>query len=430
MSSLRWWEIAGIKQKTAALIVAAENKVAAQHREIDAIALHNQARVLQSFQLEKISEDCFHSSEGYGYHDLGRDKLEALFARIFKGEDGIVRPHFVSGTHTLYTCLRGLLRPGERILSLTGLPYDTLSRAIMGPERNEVNYMGRKSSLHEWNISFSHVDTEDLPRLEAKGELAVLLQAPTKVVFIQRSRGYNPLRKSLTIAEIARISTTVRRYNKDAIILVDNCYGEFVERAEPLEEGADLIAGSLIKNPGGGLAPTGGYITGSKALISRISEAFSTPGLGKELGAFVQSKRLYFQGIFMAPQLVSEALKGAVTLAAALEDVGYAVSPRYNDKRGDLVQSVHLKSKEELELFCGAVQRSSPVNSYYQPVPGATAGYADPLYMAAGTFVQGSSSEFSADAPLREPYTVYIQGGLAYNHVILGLASLLDSIIK
>ena len=427
---MEWWEITGIKQQTAMRIAAAAKKAAAKHREIDAIALHNQARVLKSFQLEQISEDCFHSSEGYGYHDLGREKLEALFARIFKGEDAIVRPHFVSGTHTLFTCLRGLLRPGEGILSLTGEPYDTLSRAILGPkERNEAS-IGSESSLLEWNISFNHVETEDVPRLEGNGELATLLQAPTKVVFIQRSRGYNPFRRSLTISDITYLSKTVRRYNRDAIILVDNCYGEFVERDEPLVGGVDLIAGSLIKNPGGGLAPTGGYIIGSTEHISRISEAFSAPGLGKELGAFIQSKRLYFQGLFMAPQLVAESLKGAVTIAAALEEAGYTVSPRYDDKRGDLVQSVHLKSKAELELFCSAVQRSSPVNAHYQPVAGVTAGYADPLYMAAGTFVQGSSSEFSADAPLREPYTIYIQGGLAYNHVILGLASLLDTITE
>ncbi len=426
---MEWWEITGIKQKTAVHIAAAEKKVAAQHREIDAIALHNQARVLKSFQLEQISEDCFHSSEGYGYHDLGRDKLEALFARIFKGEEAIVRPHFVSGTHTLFTCLRGLLRPGEGILSLTGQPYDTLSRAIMGPTERTESGMGCDSSLQEWNISFMHVETEDVPRLEEKGQLAALLQVPTKVVFIQRSRGYNPLRRSLTISDITYLTRTVRRYNRDAIILVDNCYGEFVERGEPLEGGADIIAGSLIKNPGGGLAPAGGYITGRAEYISPISEAFSAPGLGKELGAFIQSKRLYFQGLFMAPQLVAESLKGAVTMAAALEEAGYTVSPRYNDNRGDLVQSVHLKSKAELEQFCSAIQRSSPVNSHYQPVAGATAGYADHLYMAAGTFVQGSSSEFSADAPLREPYTAYIQGGLAYNHVILGLATLLDKII-
>lgn len=430
---MQWWEIAGIKRKTHLLIAAAEKKAAAQHREINANTLCNQAKVLECFKAEKITENCFHSNEGYGYHDEGRDKLENLFSRIFKGEDSIVRPHFVSGTHTLVTCLRGLLRPGDRLLSLSGMPYDTLRRAIIGPNTaNGENCSAKKiSSLQEWGITFAQVGTAKVLEEKENAEIIQLLKAPTKVVFIQRSRGYNPWRRALTLAELARLSALVRNYNRDAVILVDNCYGEFVEKEEPLEAaGVDLVAGSLIKNPGGGLAPAGGYITGRQKYISIIGEAFSAPGLGKGLGAFIQNKRLYYQGLFMAPQLVGEALKGAVTVAAALEEAGYSVSPRYDEKRGDLVQSVRLKNKEELELFCNAVQQASPVNAHFRPVAGATPGYGDPIYMAAGTFVQGSSSEFSADAPLREPYTLYIQGGLSYNHVILGLASLLDTIIE
>lgn len=428
---MEWWERFGINRETARLVAAAEEKAVREHRKIEEIALNNQARVLKFFQSEQISEDCFHSNEGYGYHDTGRQKLEALFARIFAGEDALVRPHFVSGTHTLFTCLRGLLRPGERVVSLTGLPYDTLSRAVLGPASGGKGKgeWGGDSSLLAWGISFEQVETDSIPLLENSGELARLLQPPTKVVLIQRSRGYSSTRNSLTVAQIAGLAAKVRHYNAAAVILVDNCYGEFVEEVEPLEgAGVDLLAGSLIKNPGGGLAPAGGYIVGGKGHIARISEAYSAPGLGKELGAFIQQKRLYFQGLFMAPQLVAESLKGAVTIAAALENKSYTVCPRYDEKRGDLVQSVQLRSREELELFCSAVQRSSPVNSHYHPVPGATAGYADPLYMAAGTFVQGSSSEFSADAPLREPYIVYIQGGLSYNHVKLGLAHLLEKI--
>lgn len=422
---MQWWDMVGIRRNTALFIKEVEDKVALQHQEISELALSNQAKVLGAFISERINEDCFHSNEGYGYHDMGREKLEALFARTFHGEDAIVRPHFISGTHTIFTCLRGLLRPGDRMISLTGPPYDTLSRAILG------NDTGKSSSLTEWGISFAHVKMGegDLPKLHENGTLAALLQAPTRLVFIQRSRGYNPYRPALTVQDIADIAATVRRYRKDMIILVDNCYGEFVEYKEPLEGGADLIAGSLIKNPGGGLAPAGGYIVGRKQYISRISEAFSAPGLGKELGAFVQNKRLYFQGFFMAPQLVAESLKGAVTIAAAMEEAGYIVSPRYNDKRGDMVQTVHLKSKDELALFCSAVQRSSPINAHFTPVPGTTPGYGDPIFMAGGTFVQGASSEFSADAPLREPYTLYIQGGLSYSHVILGLSVLLDTIL-
>ncbi len=428
---MEWWEISSTKEKTRLLIAEAEKKAALQHKEITATALFNQAKVLECFKTEKITEDCFHSNEGYGYHDDGRERLEKLFSRVFKGEDSIVRPHFVSGTHTIYTCLRGLLRPGDRLLSLSGMPYDTLCRAIIGPQKNREGKGRNKnfSSLGEWDITFAHVETTRALEENIDGELAVLLKKPTKVFFIQRSRGYNPSRQALTIAELARLTELVRSHNKDAIILVDNCYGEFVEKEEPLEAGADIIAGSLIKNPGGGLAPAGGYITGKEEYISLIGEAFSAPGLGKGLGAFIQNKRLYYQGLFMAPQLVGEALKGAVTIAAALEAAGYEVSPRYNEKRGDLVQSVRLHNQQELELFCRAVQQASPINAHFQPVAGATPGYGDPLYMAAGTFVQGSSSEFSADAPLREPYTLYLQGGLSYNHVILGLASLLDTIM-
>lgn len=427
---MQWWEMVGIRRKTALFIKEVEDKVALQHQEITEQALSNQAKVLGAFISERINDDCFHSNEGYGYHDMGRERLEALFARTFHGEDAIVRPHFVSGTHTIFTCLRGLLRPGERMISLTGPPYDTLSRAILGPKESPpISNTGKCSSLTEWGISFAQVEMGDLPKLHDNDALAALLQAPTRLVFIQRSRGYNPYRPALTVPDITNIAATVRRYSKDVIILVDNCYGEFVENTEPLEGGADLIAGSLIKNPGGGLAPAGGYIVGRKQYISRISEAFSAPGLGKELGAFIQNKRLYFQGFFMAPQLVAESLKGAVTIAAAMEEAGYPVSPRYIDKRGDIVQTVRLKSKDELALFCSAVQRSSPINAHFTPVPGTTPGYGDPIFMAGGTFVQGASSEFSADAPLREPYTLYIQGGLSYNHVILGLSVLLDTIL-
>lgn len=415
VSPVNWWEWVGVKRKTALLIKEVEAKVALQHREITDIALSNQAKVLGSFISEKITDDCFYSNEGYGYHDRGREKLEALFARAFQGEDAIVRPHFLSGTHTIFTCLRGLLRPGDRMISLTGTPYDTLSRAVLG--------------LKEQGISFTHIEMGDLQVLDGNGTLAELLKAPTRLVFIQRSRGYNPFRPALTVSDIASITALVRSYTRDVIILVDNCYGEFVENREPLEGGADLIAGSLIKNPGGGLAPAGGYVVGREKYIACISDAFSAPGLGKELGAFVQNKRLYFQGLFMAPQLVAESLKGAVTTAAALEEAGYAVSPRYNDRRGDIVQTVRLKSQDELALFCSAIQRSSPINAHFTPVPGSTPGYKDPIFMAGGTFVQGASSEFSADAPLREPYTLYIQGGLSYSHVILGLSALLDTIV-
>jgi cystathionine beta-lyase family protein involved in aluminum resistance len=409
-------------------------KVCKQHQKIAAVSLFNQAKVLTAFQTAKISEECFHTSAGYAYNDLGREKLEELFSRVFKGEDALVRPHFVSGTHTIYSCLRGLLRPGERLLSITGLPYDTLTRAIRGKKqqtnaaatRDPLQLRPDEGTLQDFGISFKSIALEDFRDPQNENVLRAALQKPTKVIFIQRSRGYDPLHPSLTVAEIGELITKVRFFNRDAIVLVDNCYGEFVEKKEPLEAGADLLAGSLIKNPGGGLAPTGGYVIGKKKYIEQIANTLSAPGLAKALGAFTQ-KRLYFQGFFMAPHTVAEALKGAVTTAAALETLGYRVEPRFDAPRGDLVQLIFLKSKEELERICRAVQGFSPVDSFFTPVEGNTPGYTVPIYMAAGTFVQGSTSEFSADAPLREPFTVYIQGGLTYQHILLGLAAILET---
>ncbi len=421
---MEWWQLAQIKPNVLEIINNAEKMAVEQHRKIAATSLFNQTKVLNSFKEAKISDDCFYSNEGYGYHDYGREKLESLYALVFKGEDAIVRPHLVSGTDTIFSCLRGLLRPGDRLVSVTGQPYDTLFRAIGGNDS-----LLSEGSLREWGISYGTLNLEQSDNLE-KGSCQEMLHKPTRLVFIQRSRGYDAFRPSLTIKEIKDLIQKIRSINSKAIIFVDNCYGEFVEKKEPLEIDADLIAGSLIKNPGGGLAPTGGYITGKGKYIDRISHAVYTPGLGKELGAFVYNKRLFFQGLFIAPHLVGEALKGMVTIAAALELAGFAVEPRFDAKRGDIVQAVRLKDKKELEKICIAVQSSSPVNSYLTPIAGATAGYTDLLFMAAGTFVQGATSEFSADGPLREPFTVYIQGGLTYQHVILGLASILEALVN
>ncbi|HHT45680.1 MAG TPA: hypothetical protein GX004_00090 [Firmicutes bacterium] len=418
---MEWWQIIEVKPQIVDIILAAEEKTAEIHKEFLATCLFNQARVLKAFQKLKISDECFNSNEGYGYNDYGREKLEELFAEIFQGEEAIVRPHLVSGTHTIFSCFRGLLRPGDRLISITGKPYDTLFHAI------ETERGG--GSLQEWGISFDSIEQDDFILLEDKNKLKKLLSEPTSVIYIQRSKGYNPYRSSLTVENIGKLIKKVRRFNPEVTIFVDNCYGEFVERQEPLEIGADVIAGSLIKNVGGGLAPTGGYIVGNKKCIEKISNAISAPGLGKELGAFIYNKRLFFQGLFMAPHLTAEALKGASLFAAAFESLGYKVDPRYDQTRGDIIQSISLKNKEELQKICRAVQSASPINAHITPVPGRTAGYDDLIYMAAGTFVQGASGEFSADAPLREPYTVYIQGGLTYEHVLLGLAAVLQSIL-
>ncbi len=425
---MEWWQLYDLKPEINRLITETEEEVQGEHAQIDDISLFNQAKVLQAFQQERISEDYFHSNEGYGYNDSGREKLEALFARVFKGEDALVRPHLVSGTHTLFTCLRGLLRPGERLLAVTGQPYDTLWRAIGGrggPGEGQGGSNLREGSLPDFGISFSCLNMSETGEKILRG----MLEKPTSLVLIQRSRGYDPFRPSLTVEDIAGMIAKIRSYNPDVAILVDNCYGEFVEKEEPLEAGADLLAGSLIKNPGGGLAPTGGYVVGKKEYIRRICDAQTAPGLGKELGAFVSNKRLYFQGLFMAPHLTGESLKGAVTLAGALERVGYRVDPRPGEKRGDIVQMIHLKNREELYDFCRAVQEFSPVNSHFVPVEGETPGYRDPIFMAAGTFVQGASSEFTADAPLRQPYTLYLQGGVSYQHIVLEIASILKAIL-
>ncbi|MGI6307826.1 MAG: aminotransferase class I/II-fold pyridoxal phosphate-dependent enzyme [Dethiobacteria bacterium] len=433
---MEWWQLVSLKPQIAEIIAEAEKKVFKQHQKIASTCLFNQAKVLKAFQELRISDECFHSSEGYAYHDLGREKLEDLFSLVFNGEDALVRPHFVSGTHTIYSCLRGLLRPGERLLSITGLPYDTLTRAIRGGKQRagntsayaSINPRQNEGNLLDFGISFDSIDLEDFRKPKKEEVLRSMLQEPTRVVFIQRSRGYDPSHPSLTVQEIGELIQKVRFFNREVIVLVDNCYGEFIEKKEPLEVGADLIAGSLIKNPGGGLAPTGGYVVGRGKYIEQIANTLSAPGLGKELGAFAH-KRLYFQGFFMAPHLAAEALKGVITLAAALETLGYHVEPGFDAQRGDLVQLISLKNRDELEKICRAVQSFSPVDSFVTPVAGNTPGYTVPIYMAAGTFVQGSTSEFSADAPLREPFTVYIQGGLTYQHVILGLAAILESIL-
>lgn len=430
-----WWQLLEISPVIVKMISEAEkNTVDIQHA-LKENTLFNQAKVLNAFREEKISDDHFNSSEGYGYGDEGREKLEALFARVFRGEKALVRPHFVSGTHTLYTCLRGLLRPGDRLVSVTGEPYDTLSRALRGekaPKKEKTPpalIESGEGALAEWNITFQCLQEKDFLDPEKEIEVNKILQEPTRVVYIQRSRGYNYYRKALTIEEMTELIAKIRAINPQAVIMVDNCYGEFVEKKEPLEAGADIIAGSLIKNPGGSLAPTGGYVAGKADLISIISSAASAPGLGQDIGAFVHNKRPYFQGLFHAPHLVGEALKGAVLIAASLRTAGYEVDPAADERRGDIVQAVRLKNWEELEIFCRAVQSFSPINSYVTPVPGVTAGYKDPILMAAGTFVQGSSSEFSADGPLREPWAVYIQGGVSYQHVLLGLSAILRDIL-
>lgn len=378
-----------------------------QWERIDCIVFANQRRVLESLQRQRIGEEDFLDSSGYGYGDSGREKLERAYAAIFGGEAALVRPQIVSGTHALALTLFGLLRPGDLLLSLTGAPYDTL-QAVIGNCGSEVG------TLAEWGISCRYAELRDdgYPRLEALEK-----DLRPRVAYIQRSAGYDAHRASLTTGEIEALAQKVRALYPGAWIVVDNCYGEFTEKREPLHAGADLIAGSLIKNPGGGLACSGGYVVGKAALVHRVAARLTAPGLYGNLGAF-SGKRNLFQGLFMAPALVGNALKNGVFAAALFEAMGYRVQPGCETERGDMVQTVVLGDAEKMQHFCQAIQDASPVESYLTLEPGLLPGYADRVIMASGTFYQGATSELTADGPLRKPYAVFMQGGLTLPHAL------------
>jgi cystathionine beta-lyase family protein involved in aluminum resistance len=403
-------------QKYEQLFAEAEAQTAPVFRRIGQTVLHNQARVLEAFKELKVDETCFHDSTGYGYDDSGREKLDRLFARIFGAEAALVRPQFVSGTHAIASCIYGLLQRGGRLVSLTGTPYDTLQKALGLTG-------GGKQGLEPAGVGYAQAD------LCAGIDGTVLdevLATGAELVFIQRSRGYAE-RPSITVEQIRLLCQAVRKRIPETVILVDNCYGEFVEELEPCHVGADLVAGSLIKNAGGGLAPGGGYVAGRADLVEQAAWRLTAPGLGARIGNMAGVKRLYYQGLFVAPHQTGEALKGMVLAAWLFARLGFAVCPRWHEERGDSVQAIRLGEPQLLEKFCCAVQAASPVDSCFRPSPAPMVGYRDKIIMAAGTFVQGASSELSADAPLRPPYTVFLQGGLTYEHVKLALAQILDA---
>ncbi len=381
-------------------------------REIDEIQEYNQQKMVKAFQKAKVSESHFVGTTGYGYGDRGRDALDEVYAYVFDAEDALVRYNFVSGTHALTVALFGVLRPGDRMLSVTGTPYDTLRSAI----GIEGNYPG---SLIDFGIKYEEVDlladgTVDIETMKSR------IGDDCKMVYIQRSRGYST-RPTLTCREIGEIVSAVRSVNKDAIIMLDNCYGEFVEKEQPLSLGVDLMAGSLIKNPGGGIAPTGGYIAGRHDLVEMCSYRLTTPGTGKELGATLNVTRELFLGAYHAPHAAGEALKTAVFASALFTVLGYDVSPKYDEKRGDIIQLIMLGTPEKLEQFCVGIQHASAVDSFVTPYPDDMPGYEDKVIMAAGAFTMGSSIELSADAPLREPYAVWMQGSLNFHSGKLGI---------
>ena len=389
------------------------------YQQIDEIAEYNTLKVLDAMRECRVSDAHFNTTSGYAYDDIGRGKLEELFAKVFGAERALVRTQFVSGTHTLATVLFGILRPGDELVSLTGTPYDTMQTVI--GYANES-----KGSLKEFGVLYN-----ELPMIDGKVDLAKIKDVvtdKTKMVLIQRSRGYS-MRKPLSIEDIRVICAEVKRVKPDCICFVDNCYGEFVEKQEPVQVGADIMAGSLIKNPGGGVAPTGGYIVGKDELVELASYRLTAPGMGDELGASLSNNRLLFQGFFLAPHVTAQAIKGAVFAAGIFSKLGFVTSPEPNTTRGDIIQAIELGTAEKLIAFCGGLQKYSPVDSFAAPEPWDMPGYADQVIMAAGTFVQGASIELSADGPMRAPYNVYLQGSLTFEHAVVGILGAAQAVL-
>ena len=402
------------------LINKAEEEVSEQFKIIDEIKDYNQEKVLNAFIKNKVCPEYFYTVSGYGHDDLGREVLDRVFADVFKTESAIVRNHFVSGTHTLACALFGNLRYGDKLVSVAGTPYDTMQEVI-------GTTGGKSESLIGHGILYDEVDLKENGEINFE-QLEQKIDNTVKMVLIQRSRGYS-LRPSLTIDTIERICKTVKSKNPNCICFVDNCYGEFVEKREPLEVGADLIGGSLIKNPGGGIVEAGGYIAGKEQYVNQAAMRLTAPGIGSEGGAMFNQHRLIYQGLFMAPLVVSEALKGAVLAAKVFENIGFISTPKYNEQRTDIIQTVTFNNKEHLENFCRMIQEYSPINSYVAPIPDDVPGYEDKIIMAGGTFIEGSTIELSADGPLRPPYAAYMQGGLSYSHVKLVVDKILDAVL-
>lgn len=403
------------------LVKQAENDCLEQFKYMNQVVEINQQRVLEAFKVNRISDTHFHSTSGYGYDDMGREGLEAVYADVFGGEDALVRPQIVSGTHAISTALFGLLRPRDELLYITGKPYDTLEEVI-GKRGNNAG------SLRDYHIAYNEVHLNNDGTINYAG-IQSAITAKTKVIGIQRSKGYDD-RPSFTVEEIGEMSAFVKEINPNLIVFVDNCYGEFVETSEPLHVGADIIAGSLIKNPGGGIVRAGGYITGSAKLVEQCANRLTAPGLGKETGATFNMLQEMYQGFFLAPHIVGEAFKGAVFTARLLELAGYTAAPHYQAPRTDLIQSVTFHDAEQMIAFCQSIQENSPVDSFVKPYPSAMPGYDDQVIMAAGTFIQGASIELTADGPVKPPYIVFVQGGLTYSHVKIALAESVRDLIE
>ena len=415
-------KISDIKPQVYELAEKVQAAYAHVFSSIDAVAEINTRKVMAAFQDMRVSDSCFAGTTGYGYDDLGRDVLDKIYAQIFKTEAALVRIGFVNGTHALTTAMFALAKPGETVLSVTGTPYDTLRSAI----GIEGDCFG---SLRFYGIDYKEVALTEAGEPDYEGIALAAADENVRGVMIQRSRGYAD-RKALTVEEIGRICSTVKAVNPKANIMVDNCYGEFTDVIEPTEVGADIIAGSLIKNPGGGLAPTGGYIAGKAQLVERAAMRMTSPGIGGECGSTLGNNRLLFQGLFMAPHIVAQALKTAVFCAGMMKELGIASSPEPDEKRSDIIQMVKLGSAENMKRFCLGIQAGAPVDSYVTPEPWEMPGYNCPVIMAAGSFIQGSSIELSADGPMREPYIAYMQGGLTYESGKLGIMMAVSAMLE
>lgn len=412
----------GLSQRVLEMARQAEADIQGQFAYIDAVAEYNSQKVLAAFQKHRVAEAHFAGTTGYGYDDLGRDTLDQIYAEIFGTEDALVRIQFVNGTHAIASALYGALKPGDTLLSAVGAPYDTLL-GVIGVTGDEPG------SLKEYGIGYRQVDVtaENLPD---KAGLAQAVQADdVKAVLIQRSKGYST-RASLSVAEIGELIAIVKENSPETTVIVDNCYGEFVENMEPSQVGADLIVGSLIKNPGGGLAPTGGYLAGRHDLVEAAAKRLTVPGIGRECGSTLGNNRLLYQGLFLAPHTVAQAVKTAVFNARMMELLGYQTEPRSDQTRHDIIQMVSLEQPELVEKYCKGIQSGSPVDSYVTPVPWDMPGYDCPVIMAAGAFIQGASIELSADAPMRPPYTVYMQGGLTYESGKTGILLAVEELLQ
>ena len=412
------YEKFGISKEIIELANQVEREIKPEFEKVDKIKEENSLKVLMAFQKYKISDMHFGETTGYGYGDIGRDTIEQIFADVLGAEDAVVRNQFISGTHALTVALFSMLRPGDTMLSINGKPYDTLDEVI--------GIVENKSSLKSYGVKYEQIDLIgddfDIPKIVER-----VKQGNVKLICMQRSRGYS-LRKSLSLESIRNVIEEIRKVNIEAVIMIDNCYGEFTDTIEPTSLGADLIVGSLIKNLGGGIAPNGAYIAGRKDLVELAAERLTVPGQGKEIGPSLGINKQLLQGLFLAPQVVANALKTAIFASRMLEKLGYEVSPRFNEKRTDIVQLINFENPDKLIKFCQGIQMGSPVDSNSIPEPWDMPGYTDQVIMAAGAFVQGSSIELSCDAPIRPPYTAFLQGGLTYEYGKCGVLKAISQI--